>query len=81
MEVVLRPTTDGYANGDMTVVDFPFGFPITLHGGSASVTKKVGDILLGMNQPRFSDCTSLEIVSVAVRDPNGNVFAVPGVRH
>ena len=74
---------DGYGESDPTaIIDFPLGVPITLNAGTGYVTKKVGDILLGqLHQPRFSDCTSVEFISLAVRDPNGDVFAVPGVRY
>ena len=81
---VLRITTQDYSGDDMTVIDFPFSFGISLSNsfsGSATVTKKLGDILKGLSQPRLSDCTNIEIVSIAVRDPNGNTFAVPGVRY
>ena len=81
---ILRVTTQDYSGDDMTVIDFPFGFAISLsnsYSGSASVTKKLGDVLQGLNQPGLSDCTSIEIVSIAIRDPNGNIFAVPGVRY
>jgi hypothetical protein len=83
IQVVLRVTTQDYSGADMTVVDFPFGFPISLSSGNGSgyVTKTVGDILFDLNNPRFTECTSLEVVSVTVRDPNGNVFAVPGARY
>jgi hypothetical protein len=80
----IRVTTQDYLGDDMTIIDFPFGFGISLNNslsGSGSVTKKLGDILAGLNQPGFSDCTSIEILSIWVRDPNGNVFAVPGVRY
>src|SRR5687767_5374864 len=46
VQVVLRATTQDYSGDDMTVIDFPFGFPISLNGGNGSgyVTKKVGDV-------------------------------------
>lgn len=84
VQVLIRTTTQDYLGDDMTVIDFPISFAISLNNslsGSASVTKKIGDILEVLNQPGLSDCTSFEIVSIAVRDPNGNIFAVPGVRY
>ncbi len=82
VQVYLRVTTQDYLGDDMTVIDFPFAFPITLSSyGTGSVTKKVGDLLMQhLSQPRWSDCTSVEILSVSVRDPTGNLFAVSGVR-
>jgi hypothetical protein len=81
VQIVFRITSDDYANGDMTYVDFPAGFAFTLNGGYVSMTKKLGDLMRdGLSQPRFPDCTSIEVVSVTVVDPNGNIFAVPGVK-
>jgi hypothetical protein len=80
VQMVFRITSDDYANGDMTYVDFPAGFGFTLNGGSVYMTKKLGDLMKDISQPRFPDCTSIEVVSVWVVDPNGNVFAVPGVK-
>ena len=76
-------TTQDYSGADMTVVDFPFGFPISLSSGNGSgyVTKTVGDIPLRPQQPALYRVHQLEVVSVTVRDPNGNVFAVPGARY
>jgi hypothetical protein len=80
--VLLRATFDDYVSGDMTAIDFPLTFSFTLTGsGSVSISKKVGDVLATISQPRFPDCTTLEIVTVRVSDPNSNVFAVPGVRY
>jgi hypothetical protein len=66
----------------MTVIDFPFQFPITLTDtGSYSKTTKIGDYMRdNLHLPRFPDCTSLEVVAVQVKDPNGNVFASMGVK-
>jgi hypothetical protein len=81
VQVNLRVTTQDYLGDDMTVIDFPFSMPITLSSyGTGSASKKVGDILRGLSQPRWSDCTSVEILSVTVLDPNGDLFAVSGVR-
>ena len=83
VQLLLRVTTQDYLGDDMTVIDFPFGFPIALSSGNGSgfATKKIGDALFDLDNPRFTDCTSFEVVDVTVRDPNGTAFAVPGVRH
>ena len=82
LQLLLRATMDDYTEGDMTVIDFPFGLPIHLSGnGSFSSTTKIGDYLRDqLHLPRFPDCTSLEIVSIAVHDANGNAFATMGVK-
>lgn len=81
LNIVFRATFDDYFSGDMTYIDFPAGFGFQLTGsGSISMTRKLGDYLVqDINQPRFPDCTNLEVVSVTITDPNGNVFATPGV--
>jgi hypothetical protein len=83
VQVLLRVTTQDYSSTDMTVIDFPFAFPIALSSGNGSgfATKKVGDALFDLDNPRFTDCTSFEVLAVTVHDPNGTRFAVPGVRH
>jgi hypothetical protein len=81
VQVIFRATFNDYDSGDTTSIDFPLGVGFTLSGGSVSITKKVGDLLVqGLGIPRFPDCTTLEVVSIAVKDPNGNIFAVPGVK-
>jgi len=79
--LILRATFDDPVGGDMTMFDFPLNFGFTLTGsGSVSVTKKLGELLDQLSQPPFPDCTSIELLSAFVRDPNGNVFAVPGMK-
>ena len=48
--------------------------------GSASVDDSIGKRFASIGQPHLSDCTVIEIVAASVVDPNGNAFAVPGVR-
>lgn len=49
--------------------------------GSYSRTVKIGDYLKDQfDLPRFPDCTSIELVSMAVKDPHGSVFATMGVK-
>lgn len=81
MQILFRATMNDYTFGDMTTIDFPLGLPIQLSGGSGTVSKKLGDVMKDdFHLPRFPDCTSIEIISVSVSDPNGNVFAVSGVK-
>jgi hypothetical protein len=79
--LILRATFDDPIGGDMTAFDFPYYFNFTLSGsGSVSLTKKLGEVLAELDQPPFPDCTSIELVSAFIRDPNGNTFAVPGMK-
>ena len=80
LEAVLRVTMEDYQNGEMTVVDFPFSFSVPMTNGSATVVKKLGDVMTGISQPHFPDCSMIEVVSISIRDPAGNIFAVPGIK-
>ena len=77
---VVRITTEDYENGPMTVIDFPLSFVVPMNNGSATVVKKLGDLLIDLGQPRLPDCSLIEVVSISIRDPNGDVLAVPGIK-
>lgn len=59
----------------MTVVDFPTAFGITAVGGKVSKKTSATVILNDLNQPSLPHCTTIEVVSVLVKDPNNNTFA------
>ena len=59
----------------MTVIDFPTGFGITVLGGKVSKKTSATVILNLLNNPALPACTTIEVVSVLVRDPNQNNFA------
>ena len=42
--------------------------------------KKLGDVMIGLGQPRFPDCSLIEVVSISIIDPNGDILAVPGIK-
>lgn len=62
-------------NAPMTVIDFPTGFPIQPENGKISKKTSAAAILDGLNQPALPACTNIELISVLVKDPNGNTFA------
>ena len=76
---VARATLVDRANDElMTVIDFPTGFPITVDpGGKVKKKTSATEILNGLPgaQPALPRCTTIEVVSVLVKDPNGNAFA------
>jgi len=79
LATVARATLNDRMNGDMTVVDFPANFPLTLTGG-AGQTKTTADALLnGISQPSLPHCSSIETVGITIVDQNGNTFANVGV--
>ena len=59
----------------MTVIDFPTGFGISVTNGKVSKKTSATVILDGLSQPALPACTNIEVVSVLVKDPNGNSFA------
>lgn len=59
----------------MTVIDFPTGFSIPVVNGKVSKKTSATVILDGLSQPALPACTVIEVVSVLVKDPNGNTFA------
>jgi hypothetical protein len=80
IQLVLRPTVNDPVNADMTLADITVQVLITLNDGDANVNVTLDDILIPIDTARLPDCTSLEVVSIAILDENGQVFAVPGVR-
>jgi len=79
LATVARATLKDRMNGDMTVVDFPAGFPIQAVNGKISRKTTANDLLVNtLGQPALPSCSSIEVVSVAVVDPNGDNFATMG---
>lgn len=64
-----------FALGAMTVIDFPTAFGVTTDGGKINKKTSATAILNALSQPALPACTTIEVVSVLVVDPNGNPFA------
>jgi hypothetical protein len=75
LATVARATIDDRMNGDMTIVDFPAGFAFAMINGNATLKTSANTLLQGIGQPPLPYCSSIEVVSVLVLDPNGNAFA------
>jgi hypothetical protein len=73
-----RATFNDRMNGDMTVVDFPANFPLTVTNGKAKLKTSADVLLNGISQPGLPDCTSIETVSITIVDSNGDTFANTG---
>jgi hypothetical protein len=58
-----------------TVVDFPAGFQITVVDGKSKLKTSANVLLNTIGQPGLPGCSSIELISVTVVDPNGNTFA------
>jgi hypothetical protein len=76
--VLLRASIDEETNGSMTVVDLPVSFQFeTPNLGDMKLATLTAEPLqdLGVFLPA---CTVLQILSVEIRDPEGNSFATMG---
>jgi len=78
LSTVARATFNDRMNGDMTVVDFPANFPLTLTDGKGQIKTSADALLNGISQPGLPDCTSIETVSITITDTNGDTFANTG---
>jgi hypothetical protein len=65
----------------MTIIDFPLTFKLYANNGVVDQKTSLTAILNdpGYNQPALPRCTSLELVAVQLKDPNGDPFAVMGM--
>jgi hypothetical protein len=68
-----------HPSGVMTVIDFPTGFGITTSHGKVNKKTSSTAILNNLSLPALGPCGNLEVVAVAVKDPNGNNFASMGL--
>jgi hypothetical protein len=66
---------DRAADQLMTVVDFPTGFGIPVTNGKVSKKTSATVILNNLSQPALRACTTVELITTLVKDPNGNTFA------
>ncbi len=76
--LVLRITMDDRDSGDMTIVDFPVVFQLTVNNGNASLRTTVNALLNAIGQPGLPGCAVVEVVSAVVSDENANPFATTG---
>jgi len=62
----------------MTVIDFPLGFGLPMVNGKGDKKISATVLLNNISQPALPRCSSIELVSVQVRDTNGSTFGVMG---
>lgn len=81
MNTVARATFDDNSSGDMTVINFPaqFAFP-QASGGKFKLKSSTNDLLNALFGPgsALPTCTAIQLISVAIADPAGNIFAALG---
>jgi hypothetical protein len=75
VRTVLRQTGDDPLSGDMTVIDLPYGATATATNGKLSL--KAGCLTTGADV--IPTCAALEVVDLAIYDPNDERFVVPGI--
>jgi len=78
LSTVARATLNDSIVGLATVIDFPAGFPVSVVRGKISLKTSANVLLNGLGLPGLASCSSIEVVSIQVLDPNGNPFAVMG---
>jgi hypothetical protein len=83
LRAVARVTLDDPVIGDATVVDFParFAIPAAHGGGKLKLKTSAQSFLEGFfpdSMALLAPCSSLELKSVSVVDPDGRIFAVLG---
>jgi hypothetical protein len=82
LNTVARATFSDRDNGDMTVIDFPARFAVP--AAKKGKLKMKSDTNYLLTEVVFSPgaelppCTGIQLISIAVADPDGNIFAVPG---
>ena len=81
LNTIARATFDDNANGDMTVIDFPAQFPLPqASGGKLKGKFTTNDLLNGLFGPgsALPGCTAIELITIKIADPSGNIFASIG---
>ena len=77
-----RASLNDPSGGDMTVIDFPVAFTYSdPEDGEMEVDSSSAEALVplvGANGAALPACTSIEVVDVKIKDPDGNSFAKLG---
>jgi hypothetical protein len=79
LEMTVQLTTIDPTSGAVTVLPLTGAVPVHLVNGSGGVITSLGVLLTESGFSEIPNGTSVEILDVAIRDPNGDRFAVPGV--
>ena len=84
LNVIYRATINDTANGDITIIDFPAQFAApAVANGNLKLTFEIGPCTQGIcdlfgSGSDLPPCTQLELLSVALHDPDGNAFGKLG---
>ena len=79
LNIVARATIDDRTFGDMTVINYPLNieFP-QAYKGKLSLKTDTNTVLTGLGLTTLPACSEVELVSLSVQDPDGNIFAKLG---
>jgi len=76
---VARATLIDRAHNQLvTVIDFPTGFGAPVSGGKINKKTSATVLLNHLQQPALPPCTTIELITFRVKDPNGSTFATLG---
>ncbi|MBI5504990.1 MAG: hypothetical protein HY899_09305 [Deltaproteobacteria bacterium] len=83
LSVLMRISLNDDSNGDMTVIDVPitFGYGNPNNGQiklSSSTAEAMAGILTIVSDTGLPTCTTLQTVTMSIKDPNGLPFATIG---
>ncbi|MBI3767336.1 MAG: hypothetical protein HY271_02455 [Deltaproteobacteria bacterium] len=79
LSTVTRATFNDRTSGDVTVVDFPVNFPLTVVNGAVKLKTTADTQLNADTLAGLPHCTSLEVVHNTIVDENGNAFGNIGI--
>jgi cysteine-rich repeat protein len=79
VKVIVRTTVNDPSGGDMTTITLSGQLSLTLANGNGALVSTVGVFLSESGMPDLPNGSSFELEDVQVLDPNGNLFAHPGI--
>ena len=77
--LIARMTLNDRLSGDGTLVDFPLSAEFTMTDGKAKLKTSMDTVMNGLPQPGLPRCSNIEVATMSINDPNGNIFASAGV--
>jgi hypothetical protein len=79
LNIVTRATIDDRTFGDMTSINFPVSIPFSIPvRGKMSLETNTNTLLDDLGLETLPPCSEVEIVSLSVQDPDGNIYAKLG---
>jgi hypothetical protein len=79
LAITVRVTLDDQTGGDMSTIPMTGAVPLSFLNGNGGVLTTLGVMLTEAGMTDIPNGSSIEVIDVQVKDPNGNVFARPGL--